>query len=237
MANIDYTKVLPNVLTQQAVTEYIKSKLGAPRRVIELDEFQWASCISDALDMYNMYKAREIYGYYPHLSGRVSIPITNTEVYDVTQVDFLYEMIVDYENLNVFELDFRIKNLKGGAGDYFEYRMIREMNKRAFSSEADWTYNTETRTLHLSANGGPYLVQYTMVIPFKLGNIPRNYFHLYMKAVESFAKLRLFEMRSKTPLLLPGGPEKYGENLKVEAEADLELVRTKLQEPSAPVFG
>lgn len=233
----DYTTVLPSPLTQEAVTKKIRSDLGAPRRVVELDDFQLAAAISDALDLFNTYRVREVYGLYNNLSGRVIIPITNPEVFDVIQCDFLLKTVIDYENLNIFELDFRIKNLKGGSGDYFEYRMINEMNKRAFSSETEWFYDMDQRKLYLDARGGPWLVEYTMAIPFKLGNIPRGYIINFIKAVRAYAKFRLYEMRTKTPVMLPTGAEKMGENLKDEADKDIEQVIEWLQQPSAPIFG
>lgn len=233
----DYRAILPMPLTQEAVEAKIRSDLGHPRRIVEIDAFQMAGAITDSLDLFNRFKAKELFGYRQHVSGRISITITNNDVYDVTQVDFLDENIVDYDNLNVFELDFRIKNLKGGSGDYFEYRMINSMNKRAFSSDPDWNYDNDSRVLLIHAAGGPYTIQYTMVVPYRLDNIPRNFYNIFLRTVLAYAKLRLYEMRSRTPLMLPTGNERDGENFKTEAEDALAKIESELPEPAPPIVG
>jgi len=224
-------------LTQQGVIDRTKRSLGYPVRSLELTDEQIADAISDAIYLFNRYKPRLYYGTLENVADRTVIQIDN-DIDDIIEVQFVREGVGIYNyDMNIFTLDKMLSWRRLGAGDYYEWQHWVEMAKRSFSADPDWFYDQENRRLYIYITGGPYHVMFTGIKNHTLATIPKRLVPEFLMAVEAYCRLRIAEIRSRTPLILPTGNVDVGPRDEDKAKEMLDNLIAKLSEPVPPLMG
>lgn len=216
--------------TELELTQRIKSRLGAGRRILEFSEQtssgefdHLAEAIDQALDLFNKYLFRTEYAFIAESTNEnVTVDFSgDDELLRVVRVDFTKPSEISAGQEDVFSLAARLQGGgyyggyggrhgrmapagRYGFGDIAFWKHHDEAVSRITSTDPDWIWDEDNRRLVLTMPGGGYEVTYQKAYAHTLATLPNNYVHDFLKVAEGYARIILAEIRGKFGTQIPG---------------------------------
>jgi len=226
-------------LTTVYMTGAMERRLGYGRRGVELLAEHFGEAISQALDLWNEFRSRVVYGRAQSVITRESEPYSIDLDDDCLGCRAVFFLVPYYDvagGLTVFELTEQLTITKLGIKDIALSRSAWENYRRVRGVEPSWHVDEESspRKLVFYAPSGPYDAGYELLYPWTDPvQIKADRDALFLRAVEGFVRYVLAEIRGKfggTVIAPGGGSFKLNSDMQYQrAEKILEEVRETLR--------